>query len=577
MRKPDKQFSAFCSLTAAAAALLLIGGPAFADASDIVHDAEYYVLEAQNGNVWDAEDKDLDARLAALREKFGAPPNIIHIMMDDLAVGEVGFPGLQAIRGYSTPNINQLAAEGMNFMRMYTEIACTQSRSAAMTGRMPTRNGMYNVGFPYEYGGLAAEEVTMGEVLGEAGYATAFYGKWHLGDVEVSYATNQGFDEALWTPYNQVSSMYLPGSEIAGAIAPTAFHPEIFPDDPYDMDKGWRPKGAVWHLEGTKGGEVREFLPPTDVKNWYEAMDQEAVRTMAFIEKNAAAKKPFYVSYWPSLSAFVPFPEKKTVSGGLMQEGIVRLDPFIGTLMDRLNELGIAENTLVIFMGDNGPMTHNGPPGMVEVLYRGGKGDYLEGGIRVGAMAWWPGMIEPGQTIGDIVHITDLFTTFAHLGGAMDNIPTDRIIDGVDQTALFLNGDTHSRRDYVHVYAGNTYAATIKGRFKRHWVGEKPGLSGASFYDLYNDPREVNGMMLPMFPTKGLFNAMKARHEIWIEKYPNIAEAKGLPFVGVANARPETIAASKPRFSNEQVPFDVEAVMLRSTEYERFEADWGVE
>jgi len=543
--------------------------------ADIVHDAEFYVLNAQNGDKWAKEDKGLDKKLAALKKKFGTPPNIIHIMIDDLAVGEVGIPALQKVRGFTTPNINKMAADGINFMRMYTEPSCTQSRAAAMTGRHPIRNGMYNVSFPYENGGLAKDEVTMGEVLSEVGYATAFYGKWHLGDVEESYATNQGFDEALWTPYNQAVSMYLPQSEKVGAVAPTALYPETFPNDPYGMDKGWRVKGMVWHLEGKKGEQVREFLPPTKRDNWYEAMAQEASRTMAFIEKNAAAKKPFYVSYWPSLIAFSPFPETKTLSRGFLQEGLARLDPFIGKMMKRLKEMGIAENTLVIFMGDNGPMTHNGPAGMVETLYRGGKGDYTEGGIRVSALATWPGMIEPGQTIGDIVHITDLFTTFARIGGAMEHIPTDRIIDGVDQTALFLNGDSHSRRDYVHVYTGDVYAATVKGRFKRHWVGELPGLSGANFYDLYNDPREVQGMMLPMFPTKGMFSTMKARHQIWIEKYPNANEAMGLPFTGIANARPETIKASKPRFKKGDVPFDVEAVMKRSAKYQEFEANWS--
>ena len=543
--------------------------------ADIVHDAEFYVLNAQNGDKWAKEDKGLDKKLAALKKKFGTPPNIIHIMIDDLAVGEVGIPALQKVRGFTTPNINKMAADGINFMRMYTEPSCTQSRAAAMTGRHPIRNGMYNVSFPYENGGLAKDEVTMGEVLSEVGYATAFYGKWHLGDVEESYATNQGFDEALWTPYNQAVSMYLPQSEKVGAVAPTALYPETFPNDPYGMDKGWRVKGMVWHLEGKKGEQVREFLPPTKRDNWYEAMAQEASRTMAFIEKNAAAKKPFYVSYWPSLIAFSPFPETKTLSRGFLQEGLARLDPFIGKMMKRLKEMGVAENTLVIFMGDNGPMTHNGPAGMVETLYRGGKGDYTEGGIRVSALATWPGMIEPGQTIGDIVHITDLFTTFARIGGAMEHIPTDRIIDGVDQTALFLNGDSHSRRDYVHVYTGDVYAATVKGRFKRHWVGELPGLSGANFYDLYNDPREVQGMMLPMFPTKGMFSTMKARHQIWIEKYPNADEAMGLPFTGLANARPETIKASQPRFKKGDVPFDVEAVMKRSSKYQKFEANWS--
>jgi len=565
-------------IMASCLALAVSGGAAIAQSqkSRIVHDAEYYVLKAQHGNKWAAEDKELSTKLAALKRKHGMPPNIVHIMVDDTAVGEIGIPAIQKVRGFSTPNINRLAREGINFMRMYTEPSCTPSRAAVMTGRHPIRNGMFNVGFPYEYGGLAKDEVTMGEVLGKAGYATAFYGKWHLGDVEESYATKQGFDEALWTPYNQVPSMYLPGPEIAGAISPTAFSPEIFPHDPYDMDKGWRPKGTVWHLEGKKGGEVREFLPPTDVKNWYTALKQEETRTMAFIEKNAAAKKPFYVALWPSLTAFTPYPEKKTASGGLLQEGFARLEPFVGELMERLKQLGIAENTLVIFMADNGPMTHNGPPGMIEVLHRGGKGDYLEGGVRAAAMAWWPGMIKPGQTVGDIIHITDLFTTFARLGGATKHIPTDRIIDGIDQTALFISGDTHSRRDYVHIYTGAVYAASVKGRFKRHWVGELPGLSGASFYDLYNDPREVQPKMLPMFPTKGMFNTMKARHEIWMEKYPNVDEAKGFPLTGIANARPETIKASTARFKKSEIPFDIEEVMKRTREYEKFEANWGI-
>lgn len=160
------------------------------------------------------------------------------------------------------------------------------------------------------------------------------------------------------------------------------------------------------------------------------------------------------------------------MSGGFLQEGLVRFDPFIGRLMEKLEDLGIAENTLVVLMADNGPMTHNGPPGMVETLYRGGKGDYLEGGVRVPFMAWWPGMIEPGTLVGDIIHETDLFTTFARLGGAMQHVPTDRIIDGVDQMSLLINGDSHSRRDYVHIYTGSIYAGTPPGV-----VGEIPQFS----------------------------------------------------------------------------------------------------
>ena len=124
----------------------------------IVHDVEHYILEAQHGARWAAEDQDIDQVLAALRQKHGAPPNIIHIMWDDTAVGEVGIPAIQKVRGFETPNINRLAAEGINFMRMYTEPSCTPSRAACLTGRHAVRNGMYNVGFPFEYGGLAATE-----------------------------------------------------------------------------------------------------------------------------------------------------------------------------------------------------------------------------------------------------------------------------------------------------------------------------------------------------------------------------------------------------------------------------------
>ncbi|WP_171759721.1 sulfatase-like hydrolase/transferase [Vibrio sp. RE86] len=545
-------------------------------AKPVIHDAEFYVLKAQYESDWKTQDEEIQQKLAQLKEKHGTPPNIIHIMWDDTPVGEVGIPALQQLRGFSTPNINQLAAEGINFNRMYTEPSCTQSRVAVITGRMPVRNGMTEVAFPYEYAGLAASEVTLGEVLSEAGYATAFYGKAHMGDVEESYMTKQGFDEAVWSPYNQFPIIYGPQAEITGGVSPTTTNPEMYPDDPYDIDKGWRVGQHPAILAGTKGGDVKEIVQAGDIQGWYQTMEDNKQRTLDFIDKSLDNDKPFFIAYWPQLIAFAPFPERETLSGGFLQEGLARFDPFVGQLMEHLKEKGISENTLVILMADNGPMTHNGPPGMVETLYRGGKGDFLEGGVRVPAMAWWPGMIEPGQTVGDILHETDLFTTFAMLAGAEKHIPRDRIIDGVDQSSLLINGNGNSRRDYVHIYTGEQYAATVKGRFKRHWVGDLPGLSGASFYDLYNDPREVQPKMLPMFTTKGMFNTMRARHEVWIEKYPHAEPAKGLPFTGIADARPEVQQASKPRFDKDQLPFDPEKVMKKSKEYKTFDADWGM-
>src|SRR5271168_1492407 len=521
----------------------------------IVHDSEYYIIEAQHGERWAAEDRDLDAKLAALRQKYGGPPNIIHIMFDDTPVGEVGVPFIQKQRGWETPNINRLAAEGINFTRMYSEPSCTPSRAAVMTGRHPVRNGMYNVGFPYEYGGLAASEVTIADVLSKSGYASAFFGKWHLGDIEASYATKRGFDEALWMPYNQLESVFTPQGQ-AAVLTPAILFPQMFPKDPYDMDPGWRPTGFVNALEGTKGGPVREFGTAPNHDEYLKLEPEFEKRTFAFIEKNAAAKKPFFVAWWPALGSFLPSPKKLTTNGGVLAELLTPLDVRIGTLMSELKRLGIAENTLVVLMADNGPMVHDGPPGMVDTLYRGGKGDFLEGGVRVPAMAWWPGVIAPGQTVGDIIHETDLFTTFARLGGATENIPTDRIIDGIDQTALLLKGDGFSRRDYVFIYTGPTLAATVKGRYKRHWVGSEGGLPGAPFFDLFTDPREVNGKLIPMLSALSMFNVMKARHELFMEKYPNTPEARDWPLTGIANARPETMAAGRPRVDISKLPFD---------------------
>ena len=556
MRRAILKTSILATVASAFISLLACVQPAAAQQiKAIVHDAEYYILDAQYGQKWAVEDKDLDKKLAELRKKHGTPPNIIHVMFDDTPVGEIGVPFIQKQRGWETPNMNRLAAEGINFTRMYSEPSCTPTRAAVLTGRQAIRNGMYNVGFPYEYGGLAASEVTIASVLSKAGYATAFYGKWHLGDIEASYATKHGFDEALWMPYNQVASLFTPQGQ-AGVLSPGVMLPQMFPTDPYDMDKGWRPYGYVFALEGTKGGPVREFGKAPNHDDYLKLEGEFEKRTLAFIRKNAAAKKPFYVAWWPALGSFLPSPKKFTANGGITAELVTPLDARIGTLMAELKKLGIADNTLVVLMADNGPMVHNGPPGMVDTIYRGGKGDFLEGGVRVPAMAWWPGVIAPGQLVGDIIHATDLFTTFARLGGATQSIPTDRIIDGIDQTALFLKGDTFSRRDYVFIYTGNILAATVKGRYKRHWVGEKPGLSGAAFFDLYTDPREQNGKLVPMLPAKGMFSIMRARHELWMAKYPNTPEARDFPLQGIENARPETKALGQPRVNAKDLPFN---------------------
>jgi arylsulfatase len=498
------------------AALLLVTGAATVQAKDkIVHDAEYYLLEAQNGERWAKEDKTIDQKLAELKKKFGRPPNIIHIMWDDTAFGDVGIPAIQKVRGLETPHLNTMAEEGILFTRMYTEVGCTPSRAASVTGRHPIRNAMYNIGMLRESHGMRGEEVTIAEVLSKAGYATAFHGKWHLGDIEESYPHNQGFDEAFFTGYNQILSLNTRIAE--GANASIGLYEDMLPPDPYKLDDTFITKGWVQMAEGTKGGKTLQWGDNSH-ENYMKIDPQDGLQC--------------------------------------------NIDPFVGKVMAKLKELGIAENTLVIAMADNGPMSHNPPPGlgMAETIFRGGKGDFTEGGVRVPAQAWWPGVIEPGQLVGDIVHEVDLFTTFARLGGATQYIPSDRVIDGIDQTALFMNGDTHSRRDYVFIYAGPNMGATVKGNYKRHWISSDPAgeASGipAGFYFLPADPREYTPMLVNLIHLKSPFNRMRLRHELWMKKYPNVEEKHGIPWTGIDNATPEVQALSKPYVDLKKLPFD---------------------
>jgi len=274
----------------AAVGLQLAAGSAEAKTGGkIVHDAEYYILEAQNGKKWAAEDKKIDKKLADLRKQHGQPPNIVYILWDDTAFGAAGFPALQKNFGYETPNINKMAQEGINFTRMYTEPSCTPTRAAFLTGRHPVRHGMGVVGMPHEFSGLRAEEVTIAEVLSEAGYATAHYGKGHLGDIEESYLHNQGFDEALFTPMNQITSLYNPQGNAANAVL--GLHPEIYPPDPYRLDHpGLVPEGWVQIIEGKKENWVKSgvALPTNVMKRWIGNLKSGLWRLFAKMQRRTS-------------------------------------------------------------------------------------------------------------------------------------------------------------------------------------------------------------------------------------------------------------------------------------------------
>lgn len=530
-------------LSAFIATVFVAGGSFAADKppGDIVYETEYVQLWSQHGDEWSKEDKDLDATLAAMEQKFGKKPNIVHVMWDDNSVGEVGVPLLNKVLGFDTPRFNKMAEEGLSFSRMYTEPSCTPTRAAALTGRLSSRTGMFKVGFPVDGAGLNADEVTIAEVLSAAGYKTAFFGKAHQGDIEQSYMQNQGFDVANFSMYNQFPWItWQAQAGVANVIQ------GLFPfqwDKEYAIDQNFRPLGYINQLEAKKGEKAKVFSG-SGIRDYKKLIKLNQMQVINYIKQNAAGDKPFYMAYWPHV--YDPFrkPGTFTTSASTWYaESVVELDRDMGQILDTLKESGIAENTLVVAMADNGPFHELHPIGPHELLLRGGKGDYLEGGVRVPAFAWWPGVIEAGQVSGDMVTVYDLFTTFARLGGAMDQIPTDRVIDGVDQTALLLNGNGHSRRDYVHIYQGDRLSATVKQQFKRVWVDERPGIvSNEAFTDIYKDPREEHHKMPPFLWAWAPFDRMKVRHERLIEKYPNRPVTYGKPYEGIENLPPEAKA-----------------------------------
>jgi arylsulfatase len=520
--------------------------PLWVGADDIVHDGEYNFIAAQHSEKWAKEDVVIEDKLAEIRKNNGGKrPNILYILIDDVSFGQMGNPAMNYVTGIKTPRINKLATEGISLMRMYTEPSCTPTRAAFLTGRHPVRTGIKEVKVALVGEGLPAEEVTIAEVLSEAGYNTSHIGKWHQGDIEQSYPHNQGFDFAAFPAHQQVQ-LSLMTKEAADANNLLGHHKKTQSGE-FAIDNNFKPKGLVTGLEATKGGLAREIdLKPGE--EWTQAhYHQMNVRyqqqTLEQLESLAKEDDPFFLQYWPLYPLNFVHDNEQNISanGGFFAEKLQLLDGWIGEVLDKVDALGIADNTLVVFMADNGLMYHyEGPSGLSQLIYRGGKTNHLEGGVRVDAFARWPGVIDSGSAAGDIVHVSDLYTTFARIGQATEYIPRDRIIDGVDQTALLLEGEHHGRRDYVYIYENEMLRSIVKQEFKMHMPA--PGVPGAAapVFNVFRDPREENPHIGLALWSGASFQDMAQRHMMSIKKYPHLKLGKGKPYEGIENLRPET-------------------------------------
>ena len=308
-------------------------------------------------------------------------PNILVIWGDDIGITNLSCYS-DGLMGYRTPNIDRIAQEGMRFTDSYGEQSCTAGRSSFITGQSVYRTGLSKVGMPGVDVGLSAEDPTIAELLKPLGYATGQFGKNHLGDLNKHLPTAHGFDEFFGNLY------HLNAEE----------EPENpdYPQNP-EFRERFGPRGVI---RSSADGEIEDTGPLT--RKRMETVDEETTAAaLDFMQRAHDEGKPFFV-WWNStrMHIFTHLPaawEGKT-GYGIYADGMAQHDADVGQLLDKLDELGIAENTIVMYSTDNGAETFTWPDGGT-TMFRGEKATQWEGGFRVPAMIRWPGVIEPGTVI----------------------------------------------------------------------------------------------------------------------------------------------------------------------------------
>lgn len=329
-------------------------------------------------------------------------PNIVVIMGDDIGFWNLSYNN-KGMMGYKTPNIDRLANEGMQFTDYYAEQSCTAGRAAFITGQMPVRTGMTKVGLPGSTLGIQPEDPTLAEMLKPLGYATGQFGKNHLGDLDEFLPTNHGFDVFYGNLYH-----------LNAEEAPE--NPD-YPKNP-EFRKKFGPRGVI---KSTADGKIEDTGPLT--KKRMETVDQEFLdAAIDFIERQTDDKKPFFCWFNTSRMHYVTHPpaEYDGKSGlNFYADGMMQHDDQIGQLLNKLDDLGISENTIVIYTTDNGPHFNMWPDGGI-TPFRGEKNTNWEGGYRVPCLLRWPGKVPAGSVTNEIVAGNDWVPTLMAAVGVPD-------------------------------------------------------------------------------------------------------------------------------------------------------------
>ena len=341
-------------------------------------------------------------------------PNILILWGDDIGIWNISHFS-RGMMGYRTPNIDRIAKEGVTFTDYYSQQSCTAGRACFICGQNPIRTGLTKVGMPGATVGLQKEDPTIAELLKPLGYATGQFGKNHLGDRDEFLPTVHGFDEFFGNLY------HLNAEE----------EPEL-PDYPKDpkFKKQFGPRGVLSCKADGKGGQTIEDTGPLTKKRM-ETIDEEITdRAMAWMEKQAKASKPFFLWYNATAMHFRTHVAQKNLGKSGQDpysDRMVVHDEQIGMMLDKLDELGIADNTIVMYSTDNGPENDTWPDGAT-TPFRGQKDSNWEGGWRVPCFMRWPGKIKPDTVLNGIVSHIDMFPTLLAAAGNPD--VTKQLLDG---------------------------------------------------------------------------------------------------------------------------------------------------
>ncbi len=416
-------------------------------------------------------------------------PNIVFMLMDNLGYGELGVYGGGILRGAPTPRIDELASEGLRLENFNVEAQCTPTRSALMTGRFAIRSGTYAIPLGGAPTGLTQWEVTIAELLSAQGYATGIWGKWHLGSAEDRFPTHQGFDEWYGIPRSYDESEW-PSMNETKSVWPSV-----------GSKQGWNEKIVhPEHIYEARKGEKAQQIGVLDVDQ-RRLMEAEITRrSIDFMRRQVKAGKPFYAYVAFSLVHMptLPNPEFAGRTGnGDWADSLAEMDYRTGQILDAIKELGIEDNTLVIFTSDNGPeATHpwEGAAGP----WRGTYFTAMEGSLRTPFIIRWPGKVPAGRVSNEIVHIVDTFTTLARVGGA--EIPKDRPIDGVDQLDFFMGKQENSNREGFPAYVADRLSAAKWHNWKAHFIWQEK---------MYDPPQT-----LPLPKLINLLTDMREEHDV---------------------------------------------------------------